>query len=262
MWRFLTSHTLPPFCNAGLSQSLPETSRINDVGVREETLRHRRNDGWSGTPTIVVPGSGGRDPSPALEDAKSGGVSVFDGLNAVTTTSAGRGSSPAAVGFCRARKYPRTTAPLLLGRPDKVEKLVVGSPATEQRGDAGNHQVEAEEKTRKDGKWSESGHRTATNTNLNINLSESDGGGSNSKPQRGEPVQNDRVDGVYFDQIEPWGCFGLIGATMLIRHTSFYRPGLRDRGLRFRARPERSRRGRSSFGTFPSHQGRLGLWGG
>jgi len=187
------------FVIVGLPQSLPENSRIDDVGVREGTLRHSRNNGWTDIPTIVVPGRGGRDPGPALEDAKTGGVSGTDGLDAMTTTNAGRGSPPAAVGFCRTWKSSRKTGPLPLGRSSKVEKLVVGSSATEQRGDAGNHQIETEEGTRKDGKWTESGHRTATNTNFNINPSESDGGDSNSNPQRGGPVQNDR--GMYFDQI-------------------------------------------------------------
>lgn len=120
----------------------------------------------------------------------------------MTTTNAGRGSSPAGVGFYRVRKSPRTTGPALpLGRSGKVEKLIVGSLATEQRSDAGNRLVETEEETRIDGKWSESGHRTATNTNFNITLSKSDGGGSHSNPQRGGPVLNDRFEGMYFDRI-------------------------------------------------------------
>lgn len=166
--------------------------------VSNGSLRHSRNYGRTGIPTIVVPGKGGPDPSPALEGAKTGGVSVTDGLDAMTTTNAGRGSSPAAVGFYRIRKSPRTAGPALpQGRFGKVEKLVVGSSATEQRGDAGNHQVETEEETRTDGKWSESGHRIATNANFNINPSESDGGGSNSNPQRGGlQVLNDRFEGM------------------------------------------------------------------
>ena len=195
MWRFLTSH-LSPFCDAGPSQSLPGNSGIDDVDVTERTLRHTWNEGRTNSPTIVVPGRGGRDPSPALGDAKTGVTSVTDELNATTATDAGPANSPAAVGSRRARKSPRTIGPLPLGRSGKVERLVVGSSATEQRDEAGNHQVETEEETRKAGKWGESGHRTATNTNFNINPSESDGGGSNSNPQRGGLVRNDRFEGV------------------------------------------------------------------
>jgi len=192
----------PPFCDAGLSQSLPENSGIDDVGVDESTLCHSRNDGRTSVPTILVPGRGGLDPSPGLGDAKTRDTSVTGGPNAGTTTNTGRGNSPAAVGFCHARKS-RAIGSLPRGRSGDVKRLVVGSPATEQRGNAGNHQVETEEETRKDGKWSESGYRTATNTNLNINPSESDGGGLNSNPQRRVFVRNDRFqEGMYFDQIQ------------------------------------------------------------
>ena len=171
---------------------------------------------------------------------------MTDRLNVMTTTNAGRGSSPAGVGFYRVRKSPRTTGPALpLGRSGKVEKLIVGSLATEQRSDAGNRLVETEEETRIYGKWSESGHRTATNTNFNITLSKSDGGGSHSNPQRGGPVLNDRFEGMYFDRIQPKGCFGLLDAVLIRRNLLFYRSGLRDRGMWFCARSQRSRRERS-----------------
>lgn len=209
--QFLTSH-LSPFCDTGLSRSLPGNSGISDVEVNERDLRHSGNDGWTSVPTIVVPGRDGHDPGPALGGTKTGGTSVTDELN---TTNAGRGNSPVAVGFCRSRKS-RTIGPSPLGRSGKVERLAVGSPATEQRSNAGNQRVEAEEETRKDGKWGESGHRTATNTNLNISPSESDGGGSNSNPQRGGLVRNDRFGGMYFDPETTVGFVsGLIDAIYL-----------------------------------------------
>ena len=212
--RFLTL-CYSPFGYAGSLPSPPENSGIDDVDANKRTLRFPRkvgHDGWTSTSTIGVPGACGHNPGPALGGAGIGSTSVIDGLGVRAETKSGRGNSPAGVGFYRRGwKSPRTIDSLPLGRSGGMETRVVGSPATEQRHNAGNPPGETEEEDRgnENKKWGESGKRTGANANdsntINLASTDLDGGSSSSNsnlnPQRGGggPIQNDRCEGAYFD---------------------------------------------------------------
>ena len=210
--RFLTSCPHPRFCDTGSLRSLPEKSRFDEMGMEERTLRHRRKvdrpDRWTGTCTIVVPGGGSHDYSPALGTVDTGTIFVTDGLGTRTGTKAGIRSihSSADVGFYRPLESPRRTIELLpLGRSSEMESRLVGFPVT---GDAGKQPCEPGAGNEKGGKWGESGSWTCPGAGTADMIPiEGEDSGSDSLLQSTGPVRSDRVEGMIFNNLVSGSCW-------------------------------------------------------
>lgn len=202
------SHRTPPrFRDAGLPWSVPGDSGIDGANAEEGALRRYRkvgrNDRWTNTGTIAVPGGDGHDYSPTLCHVEPGNILVTDGPGGRTRTKAGSIHSLTDKGFCRARESRRTTIESLpLVEPSGMEPRLVGFPAAEHCDDVGSQPYKPETGDETYGRWGESGRRTRPNANTADSDPVASGcGGSNSLLKPARPVRGGRVKGMSRDHV-------------------------------------------------------------